>query len=421
LFSFYVYFSCRQWGGRTVVQGILISLLNPVLALVLSGLFLKLWLERPEHRHIQFFCTAYLAYAAAFSLQAVHWPFGFKGNGLLSNIFLLYTYVAVIHGIMLRRRQPTPFAALAVLGALGSAAQFWFMVVQPDMTGRVFAVNFCYGGMMLVAAAAMYRFRDKTPVERVLFAVTLTIGIYSFVRTIGLSLADGHIVDRAQYIGSLGWLVLNFSAAFFALLFALTLAYMVVLDAMRDLRAESMTDLLSGLLNRRGFEEDGRKALAHAGRIGVPAALLICDIDYFKAVNDRFGHACGDQVITAFGRCLRDATGGEHVTARIGGEEFAVVLAGANLKTGRLFAEAVRNACPTLQVSGLPEHYAVTASFGVAEMQAGEDLTSLMRRADAALYEAKRRGRDRVRSAEAKNGKTGTDDNSPPSSMRAGG
>jgi diguanylate cyclase (GGDEF)-like protein len=153
----------------------------------------------------------------------------------------------------------------------------------------------------------------------------------------------------------------------------------------------------------------------------VPAALLICDIDYFKAVNDRFGHACGDQVITAFGRCLRDATGGEHVTARIGGEEFAVVLAGANLKTGRLFAEAVRNACPTLQVSGLPEHYAVTASFGVAEMQAGEDLTSLMRRADAALYEAKRRGRDRVRSAEAKNGKTGTDDNSPPSSMRAGG
>jgi diguanylate cyclase (GGDEF)-like protein len=138
-------------------------------------------------------------------------------------------------------------------------------------------------------------------------------------------------------------------------------------------------------------------------------------------VNDRFGHACGDQVITAFGRCLSDAAGGEHVTARIGGEEFAVVLAGANLKTGRLFAEAVRNACSTLKISGLPEDCAVTASFGVAEMQAGEDLTSLMRRADAALYEAKRRGRDRVRSAETHAGKTGTDGNPPLSSVRASG
>jgi diguanylate cyclase (GGDEF)-like protein len=396
-------------------------LLNPVLAKVLSGLFLKLWLERPAYRHVLFFSTGYLSYAITFGLQAMDWPFGYPANGLLSNLFILYAYMAIIHGIMLRRGHPTPFLALGVLGAIAFAGQFWFAVIVPDMTGRIYAVNFCYGAMMLVAAATMHTFRNKTPIERVLFAVALTIGLYSFVRTIGISLVEGHIVDRAQYVGSLTWLVLNFSAAFFALLFALTLAYMVVLDAMQDLRAESMTDLLSGLLNRRGFEEHGRKALAHADGIGVPAALLICDIDHFKSVNDRFGHACGDQVITAFGRCLSDAAGGEHVTARIGGEEFAVVLAGANLKTGRLFAEAVRNACSTLKISGLPEDCAVTASFGVAEMQAGEDLTSLMRRADAALYEAKRRGRDRVRSAETHAGKTGTDGNPPLSSVRASG
>jgi diguanylate cyclase (GGDEF)-like protein len=394
--------------------------LNPVLALVLSGLFLKLWLERQARRHVLFFCTAYLSYAVTFGLQAMDWPFGYPANGLLSNLFILYAYIAAIHGIMLRRRHPTPFFALGVLGALGFAGQFWFAVVQPDMTGRIYAVNFCYGAMMLVAAATMYRFRDKTPVERALFAVALTIGLYSFVRTVGISLAEGHIVDRAQYVGSLTWLVLNFSAAFFALLFALTLAYMVVLDAMQELRTESMTDLLSGLLNRRGFEERGRTALANAGEYGLPTALLICDIDHFKAVNDRFGHACGDQVIAAFARCLADAAGSRHVTARIGGEEFAAVLSGANLKTGRLFAEAVRQACSTLKVPGLPEGHAVTASFGVAELQSGEDLTSLMRRADAALYEAKRRGRDRVRSADAQGAKIGTEGN-PPSSARAAG
>jgi len=323
--------------------------------------------------------------------------------------------------MMLRRLHPTPFLPLATLAVLGFAAQFWFAVIQPDMTGRLYAVNFCYGGMMLVAAAEMRGFPEKTPVERLLFAVVLTIGIYSFARTVGVSLMQGHITERFEYVGSLTWLVLNFSAALFALLLALTLVYLVVLDAMQDLRTESMTDLLSGLLNRRGFEENGRKALAHAGESGLPTALLICDIDHFKAVNDRFGHACGDQVIEAFAHCLRDAAAGRHVAARIGGEEFAVVLSGTNLKAGRLFAEAIRNACSTLKVAGLPEDYPVTASFGVAETQAGEDLTSLMRRADAALYDAKRRGRDRVRSAETLGDAPRRDNGAPPVSVRAGG
>jgi diguanylate cyclase (GGDEF)-like protein len=404
-----------------VIQGIFISLLNPVLALALSGLFLKLWMERRARTHVLFFCAAYFCYAMAFGLQAAPWPFGDPGNALLSNLFLLGTFGASIHGMMLRRRHPTPFAALGALAVLGFAAQFWFAIVQPDMTGRIYAVNFCYGGMMLVAAAEMRAFPDKTPVERLLFAVVLTVGLYSFARTIGVSLAEGHIAERSQYIGSLTWLVLNFSAALFALLLALTLVYLVVQDAMQDLRAESMTDLLSGLLNRRGFEENGRKVLARAGEVGLPTALLICDIDHFKSVNDRFGHACGDQVIAAFAQCLHDAAGGRHVVARIGGEEFAVVLSGANLKTGRLFAEAVRNACATLKAAGLPEDYAVTASFGVAEMQAGEDLTSLRRRADAALYDAKRRGRDRVRSAEARGDAARRSAGDPPLSMQAGG
>jgi diguanylate cyclase (GGDEF)-like protein len=403
-----------------VIQGVFISLLNPFLALALSGLFLKLWMERKAQSHVLFFCAAYSSYAVAFGLQASPWPFGDPGNALLSNLFLLGTFGATIHGIMLRRRRPTPFVALAALAVLGFAAQFWFAVVHPDMTGRIYAVNFCYGGMMLLAAAEIRAFPDKTAAERLLFAVVLTIGVYSFARTVGVSLMQGHIIERSEYIGSLTWLVLNFSAALFALILALTLVYLVVLDAMQDLRAESMTDLLSGLLNRRGFEENGRKVLAHAGEIGLPAALLICDIDHFKSVNDRFGHACGDQVIAAFAHCLRDAADGRHVAARIGGEEFAVVLSGANLKAGRLFAEAVRNACAMLKTAGLPEDYAVTASFGVAEMQAGEDLTSLMRRADAALYDAKRRGRDRVRSAEMR-GDAAKPVADPPLSMQAGG
>ncbi len=383
------------------MQGVFISLLNPVLALIFAGLFLTLWLQQKQTRRfsVLLFSVGYFTYAISFTLQFLPWPFGQAGNALLSDLFMTCSFVAIIHGILRRRDRPTPFLALGVIAAGGFTALAWFVFGQPDMTGRIYAINFCFGAMMILASAKIRRFENRMPIENVLLAVTSMIGIYTFVRTVGVSIAEGHLITRAQYVGSFTWLMLNFSAAFFALVFALTLLSMVVLDRIQDLRLESTTDLLSGLRNRRGFEMQARRMVDHADRLGVPTVLLICDLDHFKTVNDRFGHVCGDAVIAAFANCLGGAAGSAHLAARIGGEEFAVVLTGANLKTGRLFAEAVRTACSTLAVDGLPDDYSVTASFGLAETRAGEDLTSLMRRADAALYDAKRRGRDRVRSA----------------------
>lgn len=165
---------------------------------------------------------------------------------------------------------------------------------------------------------------------------------------------------------------------------------------MEELRKASLTDPLSGLLNRRGLEEEAKKIMARMAGADIPAALVICDLDHFKAVNDRFGHACGDNVIAAFAACLRDLTR-DGAAARLGGEEFAVLLAAADLNTGRLFAEAARTACAGIVANGLPSGHPVTASFGVAEMQAGEALAALLRRADIALLDAKRGGRDCVR------------------------
>jgi diguanylate cyclase (GGDEF)-like protein len=129
----------------------------------------------------------------------------------------------------------------------------------------------------------------------------------------------------------------------------------------------------------------------------VPVSLVICDLDHFKAVNDTWGHAAGDRVIAAFSATLRESAAGHHVVGRIGGEEFAALLPGFNLPAARLFAESVRMAFAGRAIEGFPEGESFTASFGVAEIAPGETAASLLLRADLALYEAKRAGRDCVR------------------------
>jgi diguanylate cyclase (GGDEF)-like protein len=130
--------------------------------------------------------------------------------------------------------------------------------------------------------------------------------------------------------------------------------------------------------------------------------LVLADLDHFKNINDSFGHAVGDQVIAAFARVLRDSarTSREAVVGRVGGEEFGAFLFG-NVVEGQLYGEIARRTFASLQFDDIAPHGQFTASFGVAELQRGEPLPKLTARADSALYEAKRNGRNRVQVAHA--------------------
>jgi diguanylate cyclase (GGDEF)-like protein len=184
---------------------------------------------------------------------------------------------------------------------------------------------------------------------------------------------------------------------------AVALGMLVILgrDLITDFAAKSETDTLSGLFNRRGFEERVRQRLTRSAEQNMPVCLVIADLDHFKSINDRFGHACGDRVIEAFATFLREAAAENQVAGRIGGEEFAVLLPATRLAAARLFAEGARSAFASLPVEGLPPGQRFTASFGVAERLPGEDVSDFMQRADEALYSAKRAGRDCVRVADS--------------------
>jgi diguanylate cyclase (GGDEF)-like protein len=170
----------------------------------------------------------------------------------------------------------------------------------------------------------------------------------------------------------------------------------IVRDMMADMTTRSETDPLSGLLNRRGFEDQADRARAMAVRAGVPAIVVVADLDHFKSINDKYGHAAGDHVITTFGRILRASFDLRAVVGRLGGEEFAVLLPGADLGVARGAAEAARLMLHNLSVEERGIDRPVSSSFGIAVMEPGETLADLLRRADTALYEAKSRGRDRV-------------------------
>lgn len=163
------------------------------------------------------------------------------------------------------------------------------------------------------------------------------------------------------------------------------------------LRAEAVRDALTGLPNRRALEEALARALAAAAREGAPLAALVLDLDRFKDVNDRHGHAAGDAVLRVAAARARGALRGADLLARIGGEELAAVLPGADLAAALEAAERIRAAVAAGPVEFAGAAIPVTVSIGAAAWAPGEDGAALLARADARLYEAKRAGRDRVR------------------------
>jgi diguanylate cyclase len=165
-------------------------------------------------------------------------------------------------------------------------------------------------------------------------------------------------------------------------------------------RTEAITDPLSQLLNRKGFDDAMQRMLARPARSGRVHCLLMLDIDHFKRVNDTYGHPVGDTVIQVLGQVLQRTTTGPGLSAaRVGGEEFAVLMADSTVALATQLAQAVQSLVrsTTIRKRGSQETIAsVTISAGVAALRGGEDAAALIASADQALYKSKQNGRDRV-------------------------
>jgi two-component system, cell cycle response regulator len=196
---------------------------------------------------------------------------------------------------------------------------------------------------------------------------------------------------RASEVGALGYIT---DPTDLDLLLARTrtlLEFKAYLDVCEE---AAFTDHLTGLANRRRFERQLEREVGRVERFSHPFTLLMLDIDNFKKLNDSFGHDAGDDAIRRLGKVLREGTRGIDLAARIGGEEFAVLLVETSKDVGVEVAERLRASIKSLEI---PRAGHITASFGVAECpNDAQTAADILKASDVALYEAKRNGRDQV-------------------------
>ncbi len=200
------------------------------------------------------------------------------------------------------------------------------------------------------------------------------------------------------------WLASMAALMFVSACFFLVYLWFFELELHRALRRQVRTDARTGALNVRALEEDAEREIARAARKGLPLCVIALDLDHFKALNDRYGHAAGDEALRLVVAEVYDEVRAGDVVARTGGEEFVVLLPETMIATAETIAERLRARVETMVVPFNGEELRLTVSVGVsAYLGEGDAWPLLLRRADVALYEAKSRGRNCVAVSLAKN------------------
>ena len=371
-----------QVDGQIVVQW-----LTPILLAGFGAAFLIAWRHDPARRSALALGASYMCGALAFGVELLFVnedPVDLTRS--VEDAFYLATAALLGMGVTLHlgaRVRPALIGAL-VLAGLGT--NVWYSTVDPDMGPRTLALSLSTSALM---ATGLLHGWGRRRADRLVLAALALLCLAVTANALANSAALGGLAAGA-YETTLFSAVLNLAVSVLGAALAVTLLVDQVLRRLERMAVATDTDPLTGALNRRGFERRAA-AIAAAGR---PAVLVLTDIDHFKRVNDAHGHPAGDEVLRRFARVLVEAGAPGCVVGRIGGEEFAVLAPGLDLRTGRLMAEGIRLAVAGVELSDIAPGLSVTASFGVAPL--GRDPMAAYAAADALLYCSKSSGRDRV-------------------------
>ncbi|TSA81437.1 GGDEF domain-containing protein [Deinococcus detaillensis] len=296
---------------------------------------------------------------------------------LLAVILLVVTGVVAFNLLSVTLATRISFVATAVYFLLGLDRQFFWFVLHHQMLSE----SSYWFAVLYATAFVAFRADRAIQVCAAIFVISLLICLsHLWTLKMGGLLTYRIVASVVQFLIASMTLVL------------VQVAVGRLRQQLDQVRAVAFLDVLTGLPNRLSAQQQ----LEGMMRTGRKFSVVMLDIDHFKQVNDTYGHQTGDMVLRETGRVVSRHLHGEQFMARWGGEEFMLVLPDVHKQGGKALAETARQDLYQHvfdQVGGL------TASFGVAECVIGEDLNDVMRRADAALYAAKRQGRNGVRVA----------------------
>lgn len=364
---------------------------------MLSAILAIAWgsFGRPRHA---------LVWSVAFALAALQW----LGNMVYLLVapgqpawlwpvstLAIFTYALVALGFGLRsgwQVMAKPLFAVAAAASLAVAIAAFL-----PHSGIRNALPPLFGALTLALAAGSVQ-RPGLPVnlaERsAIVALVLFCALDLWLGVIALMQGAAGNAFYAEYYRTLA--LLGLPAAFTGVgLFAV---FLLAADLAEDMRRLALSDPLTGVLNRRGFEQAAARAIAVAKRYHQPLTVVLADLDRFKSINDRFGHAAGDTALQRFAGHVQQAIRSGDILGRMGGEEFALVLIGSSAAAAADVINRLR-----VEVSELAlDAGQLTSSFGLTELREDDvGLAQMLVRADHALYQSKQGGRNRVTIADA--------------------
>jgi diguanylate cyclase (GGDEF)-like protein len=366
-----------------------IVVFTPALA---GGLLLISWLQHRRQPALGVWATGFFTASIAAALIIV-------ARGDIPNFFSIVVgnaLLAVAYGILWcgartfeRKKVSVPLALVGMFAWL-VACSISPIYARPEARASVMAaVGICY---TLLAVVELWRGRGdgawRWPIIMILLAHAASIPIH-----IPVAGAWRH-PDPAD-VDLLTFMI--FEAAFVSICGAYLLGGLVKDQISANFRRASLIDPLTGVTNRRGFFEIGERLLAHARLGKEPVALVMFDLDRFKRINDRFGHAVGDEVLVAFCRLASAQLRPTDLFARIGGEEFVTLLPNTAAEDALWLAERIRVAIEAASHTVEGHVVRMTVSVGIASLNEGvAALGAVLSAADNALYRAKAAGRNRV-------------------------
>lgn len=310
-------------------------------------------------------------------------------GSFLIGLTIMSPALSLFHG-----RKPMWGAVIGIIvGGVG------YRVITLDAPRGAFWYEMGFQPFYAVAMAlCAYTMMRHTPANKLNHALAILFGVTSFhflLKPIAASYLGKGVSER-DYAGTL-YAVLSQASSGLLLIGAGLLILISVLQAVVQSNfLEARRDPLTGLPNRRALHEKFLTLAAQESSAPLSLFVAVIDIDHFKKINDQFGHDAGDEVLQAVGKCLDDNRPSASKVARIGGEEFVLLLPGQTPSSAMMVCESLRLAIAGLSIPGIAS---ITASLGLTNVVDGEDLADSLRRADRALYDAKDAGRNQCKSA----------------------
>lgn len=372
----------------------MLATINPIVIFTFSLIFFLIWRQQPSRTYILNWSLGYLAAGIGFSFEFIYHFVPTVPLIVGINVSLPLSALFIVRGLCLRYAQRAPDRLLLAIIVYSGLALYLVSYVANNSSGRGLAVASGMAALLCVSLYAMSKYRGRDKIDHCIALSTLAITALLVARPIGSYFLDTGPSHQIIEMNSFTIVSLKIIGLFSWMTFAIFFLLRIAADLLAEVNAQSVTDPLSNILNRRGFFA-AAEVLAISATASLPVSVLLLDIDHFKKINDSYGHHVGDEVIKKVADVMRTCAPDGAVVGRLGGEEFAIVLSNTHVAAALGFAEALRSTLHVQSYVGVPDTHPVTASMGLVEGE-GASLDQLIQDADAALYKAKNGGRDQV-------------------------